>query len=63
MRFCGAAASYSFIEQLRSNGVAALRAAVAAFVDLYNEQGLPEKDGFLSPAARREAWYADDVAA
>jgi hypothetical protein len=38
--------------------VAALRAAVAAFVDRYNEQWLPEKNGFLSRTASREAWYA-----
>jgi transposase InsO family protein len=29
--------------------VAELRAAVEAFVDLYNEQWLPEKNGFMSP--------------
>jgi len=78
------AASYSFIEQPQSNGVAArffktlkeqiiygrvyrtvaeLRTAVDAFVDLHNEQWLPEKNGFLSPAAMREAWYARKVAA
>jgi len=44
------------INQPQNNGVAALRAAVAAFVDLYNEQWLPEKNGFLSPAARPEVW-------
>jgi hypothetical protein len=38
--------------------VAELRAAVEAFVDLYNEQWLPEKNGFLSPSATRKAWYA-----
>jgi hypothetical protein len=44
------------INQPQNNGVAALRAAVAAFVDLYNEQWLPEKNGFLSPVARPEVW-------
>ena len=38
--------------------MAELRAAVEAFVDLYNEQWLPEKNGFLSPSATRKAWYA-----
>jgi len=43
--------------------VAELRAAVDAFVNLCNEQWLPEQKGFLSPAAKREAWYARQVAA
>ena len=38
--------------------MAELRAAVEAFVDLYNEQWLPEKNGFMSPSATRAAWYA-----
>jgi len=38
--------------------VAELRAAVEAFVDLYNEQWLPEKNAYLSPSATRAAWYA-----
>ena len=38
--------------------VAELRAAVETFVDLYNEQWLPEKNGFMSPSATRAAWYA-----
>jgi len=38
--------------------VAELREAVETFVDLYNEQWLPEKNGFLSPSATRKAWYA-----
>jgi len=38
--------------------VAELRAAVETFVDLYNEQWLPEKNGYLSPSATRAAWYA-----
>jgi putative transposase len=38
--------------------VAEVREAVEAFVDLYNDQWLPEKNGFLSPSATREAWYA-----
>jgi len=79
VRFWGVAASYAFIEQPQTNGVAErffktlkeqiihgrvyrtvaeLREAVEAFVDLYNEQRLPEKNGFLSPSATREAWYA-----
>ena len=79
VRFWGVAASYAFIEQPQTNGVAErffktlkeqiihgrvyrtvaeLRAAVEAFVELYNEQWLPEKNGFLSPSATREAWYA-----
>lgn len=36
VRFWGVAPSYSFIEQPHSNGVAGPRAAVAAFVELYN---------------------------
>jgi hypothetical protein len=31
---------------------------VETFVELYNEQWLPEKNGFLSPSAMRAAWYA-----
>ena len=79
MRFWGVAASYAFIEQPQTNGVAErffktlkeqiihgriyrtvaeLRAAVEAFVDLYNEQWLPEKNAYLSPSATRAAWYA-----
>lgn len=38
--------------------VAEVREAVETFVDLYNEQWLPEKNGFMSPSATREAWYA-----
>lgn len=38
--------------------VAELRTAVEAFVDLYNEQWLPEKNGFMSPSQARAAWYA-----
>jgi len=41
--------------------VAELRAAVEAFVELYNEQWLPEKNGFLSPLATRAAWYAREA--
>ncbi len=35
--------------------VAELRAAVEEFVDLYNEQWVPEKNGFLRPSATRAA--------
>jgi hypothetical protein len=38
--------------------VADVREAVDTFVDLYNDQWLPEKNGFISPSATREAWYA-----
>ena len=38
--------------------MAELRAAVEAFVDLYNEQWLPEKNGYISPSATSAAWYA-----
>jgi hypothetical protein len=55
--------SYSSIVQPQNNGVAEPHAAGTAFVDSYNEQRLPEQNGFLSPAARREAWYARKVAA
>ncbi len=79
IRFWGLEASYAFIEQPQTNGVAErffrtlkeqiihgrvyrtvaeLRVAVESFIDLYNEQWLPEKNGFLSPSATREAWYA-----
>jgi putative transposase len=82
VRFWGIEASYAFIEQPQTNGVAErffrtlkeqiicgriyrtvaeLRAAVAAFVALYNEDWLPEKNGFLSPSATREAWYAREA--
>ena len=46
--------------------VAEVRDAVETFVDLYNDQWLPEKNGFMSPSATREAWYvreAEEVAA
>jgi len=79
VRFWGVEASYAFIEQLQTNGVAErffrtlkeqiihgrvlrtvaeLREAVESFVELYNTQWLPEKNGFISPSATREAWYA-----
>jgi len=79
VRYWGVEASYAFIEQPQTNGVAErffktlkeqivygriyrtvaeLREAVETFVDLYNEQWLPEKNGFLSPSATRKAWYA-----
>ena len=82
MRFWGVEASYAFIEQPQTNGVAErffrtlkeqiihgriyrtvaeLRAAVEAFVELYNERWLPEKNGFMSPSATREAWYAGEA--
>ena len=38
--------------------VAEVRGAIDTFVDLYNDQWLPEKNGFISPSATREAWYA-----
>jgi putative transposase len=38
--------------------VAEVRTAVDAFIALFNSQWLPEKNGFLSPSAAREAWYA-----
>jgi len=38
--------------------LAELREAVETFIDLYNEQWLPEKNGFMSPSATRAAWYA-----
>ncbi len=72
-------ASYAFIEQPQTNGVAErffktlkeqivhgriyrtvaeVRDAVDTFVNLYNDQWLPEKNGFISPSPTREAWYA-----
>ena len=38
--------------------VAEVRDAVDTFVNLYNDQWLPEKNGFISPSPTREAWYA-----
>ena len=79
VRFWGIEASYAFIEQPQTNGVAErffrtlkeqivygrvyrtvaeLREAVETFIDLYNEQWLPEKNGFRSPSETRRAWYA-----
>lgn len=79
VRFWGVEASYAFIEQPQTNGVAErffktlkeqiihgriyrtvaeVREAVETFVDLYNAQWLPEKNGFMSPSATRAAWYA-----
>ena len=79
VRFWGVEASYAFIEQPQTNGVAErffrtlkdqiihgriyhtvaeLRAAVSAFIDLFNEQWRPEKNGFRSPSETRIAWYA-----
>ena len=47
---------------LTSRTVAELRAAVEElmeeFIDLYNEQWRPEKNGFRSPSETRAAWYA-----
>ena len=40
------------------SSLAELNAAIEAFADLYNEQWLPGKNGFLSPSATRKAWYA-----
>ncbi len=40
---------------------ATVRDAVDTFVDVYNDQWLPEKNGFVSPSATREAWYARQV--
>lgn len=37
--------------------MAEVRAAVDTFVDLYNDQWVPEKNGFISPSAAREVWY------
>lgn len=72
-------ASYAFIEQPQTNGVAErffkslkeqivhgriyrtvaeVRDAVDTFVNLYNDQWLPEKNGFINPSPTREAWYA-----
>ena len=83
VRFWGVEASYSFIEQPQTNGVAErffhalkeqivygrvyrtvaeVRDAVDTFVDLYNDQWLPEKNGFVSPSAMREAWCSPRVA-
>lgn len=59
----GVAASYSFIAQAHSNGVAEPRAGFDALVSLYNEQVPPEKNGSPSPAARRESWYVRRVGA
>lgn len=79
VRFWGVEASYAFVEQPQTNGVAErffrtmkeqvvhgriyrtvaeVRAAVDTFIALYNNQWLPEKNGFISPRATREAWYA-----
>jgi len=40
-----------------------VRQAVADFVELYNEQWLLEKNGYLSPRQAREAYYAREVGA
>jgi len=55
IRFWG---GYAFLEQPQTNGVAEVREAVDTFVDLYSDRWLPEKNGFISPSATREAWYA-----
>jgi hypothetical protein len=36
--------------------VAELREAVETFVDLYSDQWMPEKNGFLSPSATRQVY-------
>lgn len=41
--------------------VAEVREAVDTFVELYNAQWRPEKNGYLSPSERREAWYAREA--
>jgi putative transposase len=40
-----------------------VRRAVADFVELYNEQWLLEKNGYLSPRQAREAYYVTEVGA
>jgi putative transposase len=40
-----------------------VRQAVADFVELYNEQWLLEKNGYLSPRQAREAYYVTEVGA
>ena len=71
-------ASYAFIEQPQTNGVAErffktlkeqivhgriyrtvaeMRDAVDTFVNLYNDQWLPEKNGFISPSPTRELTF------
>jgi putative transposase len=40
-----------------------VRQAVADFVELYNEQWLLEKNGYLSPRKGREAYYVTEVGA
>jgi transposase InsO family protein len=83
IRYWGIQASFAFIEQPQTNGVAErfnrtlkeqvvhgrifqnleqLRAAVAAFVELYNEHWRIEKLGFLTPTEAR-LHYARGVAA
>jgi transposase InsO family protein len=75
VRFWGIEASYAFVSQPQTNGVAErfvrtlkeqvvhgrvfqntedLRAAVAAFVEKYNEHWPVEKNGFVSPRKARE---------
>ena len=39
-----------------------VRQAVSAFVDLYNNQWLIEKNGYLSPADARKAYYESEAA-
>lgn len=39
-----------------------LRKAVGRFVELYNSQWLLEKNGYLSPQAAREAYFAEEAA-
>ena len=40
-----------------------VRQAVADFVELYNDQWLIEKNGYLSPRQAREAYYSSEVEA
>lgn len=78
--FWGLTASYAFVRQPETNGVAErfnrtlkeqaiygrvfygvedLRAAVGAFVELYNREWLVEKNGFLSPVEARARYRAE----
>lgn len=47
---------------LRECQVTVLRPAVSEFVELYNDHWLIEKNGYLSPADARRAYYESKVA-
>lgn len=47
-----------FLRELTHAALQEVREVVDTFVNLYNDRWPPEKNGFTTPSATREAWYA-----